>query len=59
MAVPQQHDNLPGQMSSREQDVPSLFSDFDLYLFGQGKHYRLYEKSRVGWGESEGGKDGA
>ncbi|HEU0000703.1 MAG TPA: 1,4-alpha-glucan branching protein GlgB, partial [Ktedonobacteraceae bacterium] len=44
MAVPQQHDNLPGQMPSREQDVPSLFSDFDLYLFGQGKHYRLYEK---------------
>ncbi|WP_448561100.1 1,4-alpha-glucan branching protein GlgB [Trichothermofontia sp.] len=22
----------------------SLFSDFDLYLFGQGKHYQLYEK---------------
>lgn len=41
MAVPQQHDNLPGQMPSREQDVPSLFSDFDLYLFGQGKHFCL------------------
>ncbi len=26
------------------QDVPSIFSDFDLYLFGQGKDYRLYEK---------------
>src|SRR5215471_10194955 len=22
----------------------SLFSDFDLHLFGQGKHYHLYEK---------------
>lgn len=44
MAVPQRHDNPPGQMPPREQDVPSLFSDYDLYLFGQGKHYRLYEK---------------
>src|SRR5258707_329812 len=26
------------------QDVPSVFSDFDLYLFGQSKHYRIYEK---------------
>jgi 1,4-alpha-glucan branching enzyme len=43
MAVPQ-HEDLPGQMPLREQDVPSLFSDFDLYLFGQGKHYRIYEK---------------
>jgi 1,4-alpha-glucan branching enzyme len=25
-------------------DAPSLFSDFDLYLFGQGKHYHIYEK---------------
>jgi 1,4-alpha-glucan branching enzyme len=24
--------------------VPSVFTDFDLYLFGQGKHYRIYEK---------------
>ncbi len=24
--------------------VPSVFSDFDLYLFGQGKHYNIYEK---------------
>ena len=44
MAVPQRHDNLPGQMPLQEQDIPSLFSDFDLYLFGQGKHYRIYEK---------------
>jgi 1,4-alpha-glucan branching enzyme len=26
------------------QDVPSIFSDFDLYLFGQGQHYHIYEK---------------
>ena len=26
------------------QEVPSIFSDFDLYLFGQGKNYRVYEK---------------
>jgi 1,4-alpha-glucan branching enzyme len=44
MTVPQRHDVPPGHIASREQDVPSLFSDFDLYLFGQGKHYRLYEK---------------
>ncbi|MBO0793200.1 MAG: 1,4-alpha-glucan branching protein GlgB, partial [Ktedonobacteraceae bacterium] len=24
--------------------IPSLFSEFDLYLFGQGKHYHIYEK---------------
>ena len=29
--------------SSQEQDIPSIFSDFDLFLFGQGKHYRIYE----------------
>jgi len=27
-----------------DSDIPSIFSDFDLYLFGQGKHYRIYEK---------------
>ena len=27
-----------------EQTIPSIWSDFDLYLFGQGKHYHLYEK---------------
>ena len=27
-----------------DQTVPSLFSEFDLHLFGQGKHYLLYEK---------------
>src|SRR5579863_9623090 len=33
--------NAVGQASPA---VPSAFSDFDLYLFGQGKHYRIYEK---------------
>jgi 1,4-alpha-glucan branching enzyme len=28
----------------REQDIPSILSDFDLHLFGQGKEYRIYEK---------------
>src|SRR5579863_4446708 len=27
-----------------QEGIPSLFSDFDLYLFGQGKNYRIYEK---------------
>ena len=26
------------------QVIPSIFSDFDLYLFGQGQHYHIYEK---------------
>lgn len=26
------------------EDAPSIFSDFDLYLFGQGKDYHIYEK---------------
>ena len=32
------------QQSDFQQEIPSLFSDFDLYLFGQGKNYRIYEK---------------
>ncbi len=44
MTLPQQHDNAPDDASTIEQDVPSIFSDFDLYLFGQGKDYRIYEK---------------
>ncbi|MEO7019466.1 MAG: 1,4-alpha-glucan branching protein GlgB [Ktedonobacteraceae bacterium] len=27
-----------------EPEPETIFSDFDLYLFGQGKHYHLYEK---------------
>src|SRR2546423_1585689 len=40
--VPQQAGE--GARTSSTQDVPSIFSDFDLYLFGQGKHYHIYEK---------------
>src|SRR5947209_419374 len=43
MTVPQQ-DNVPDNTSTTEQDAPSIFSDFYLYLFGQGKNYRIYEK---------------
>ena len=39
-----QHDSLSDQDSSQEQDIPSILSDFDLYLFGQGKDYRIYDK---------------
>ena len=38
MTIPQQQDNPP------EQAFSSIFSDFDLYLFGQGKHHRIYEQ---------------
>lgn len=43
MTAPQ-HDDMPDAASTLEQDTLSIFSDFDLYLFGQGKHYRIYEK---------------
>ena len=43
MTVPQQ-DDVPDNTSITQQDTPSIFSDFDLYLFGQGKNYRIYEK---------------
>jgi 1,4-alpha-glucan branching enzyme len=43
MAVPQKDDEaLDSVLTTRE--VPSIFSDTDLYLFGQGKEYRIYEK---------------
>jgi 1,4-alpha-glucan branching enzyme len=41
--IPQQSGDGTSSASST-QDVPSVFSDFDLYLFGQGKHYHIYEK---------------
>src|ERR1700676_2597693 len=45
MTVPQQQDNVPEDTpNSKEEAIPSIFSDFDLYLFGQGKNYRIYEK---------------
>jgi Carbohydrate-binding module 48 (Isoamylase N-terminal domain) len=40
----QQHDSLPDHAFLREQEIPSILSDFDLHLFGQGKEYRIYEK---------------
>ncbi len=43
MSTPQP-DNAPEGTSTMDSDIPSIFSDFDLYLFGQGKHYRIYEK---------------
>ncbi len=42
--IPQQSDNSSDHTSDINQKIPSIFSDFDLYLFGQGKNYRLYEK---------------
>lgn len=43
MSMPQQPENELEQVIPTP-DVPSSFSDFDLYLFGQGKDYRIYEK---------------
>lgn len=48
MTIPQ-HDNLGNDtpsiiQTSTEPEVLSIFSDFDFYLFGQGKNYRIYEK---------------
>src|SRR5438477_3838536 len=39
-----QPDNAPEGTSTIDSNIPSIFSDFGLYLFGQGKHYRIYEK---------------
>src|SRR6266567_9343201 len=51
MTISHQHDNVsngndtsPAKQTSTEQEPLSIFSDFDLYLFGQGKNYRIYEK---------------
>src|SRR5579859_2276978 len=44
MTVPQEHDNMQDDRATSERAAPSLLSDFDLYLFGQGKDYRVYEK---------------
>ncbi|MEO8970744.1 MAG: 1,4-alpha-glucan branching protein GlgB [Ktedonobacteraceae bacterium] len=45
MTVPEQND-VPDETPATvtQDEVPSIFSDFDLYLFGQGKNYRIYEK---------------
>jgi 1,4-alpha-glucan branching enzyme len=44
--IPQQPGGDPGRgiYPEIEPGVPSLFSDFDLYLFGQGKQYHIYDK---------------
>jgi len=39
-----QHDLRQERSVMTEPEQESIFSDFDLYLFGQGKHYHLYEK---------------
>lgn len=44
MTVPRQDNNSSDEVQAIAQEVPSIFSDFDLYLFGQGKHYQIYEK---------------
>ena len=44
--IPQQPGGDHGQGANPEIEpgIPSIFSDFDLYLFGQGKQYYIYEK---------------
>jgi 1,4-alpha-glucan branching enzyme len=37
-------ENRPTQLQSEDTANASIFSEFDLYLFGQGRHYLLYEK---------------
>ncbi len=36
--------NAQESATTSEQAIPSILSDYDLYLFGQGKHYQIYEK---------------
>ncbi|HLX39651.1 MAG TPA: 1,4-alpha-glucan branching protein GlgB [Ktedonobacteraceae bacterium] len=45
MTVPEQNDVPDGTpAAAMQEEIPSIFSDFDLYLFGQGQNYRIYEK---------------
>ena len=39
-----QFNKAQNETSMKESEIPSVFSDDDLYLFGQGKEYRIYEK---------------
>jgi len=39
-----QFNKAQNETSMKESEIPSIFSDDDLYLFGQGKEYRIYEK---------------
>ena len=42
--IPQNPDSDSEHALTTAQTFPSILSEFDLYLFGQGKHYHLYEK---------------
>jgi 1,4-alpha-glucan branching enzyme len=44
MSASEEENALESAANNKEQDIPSFLSDFDLYLFGQGKHYQIYEK---------------
>jgi 1,4-alpha-glucan branching enzyme len=44
MKVSSEHEDKANNQVMIAPKVPSIFSDFDLYLFGQGKDYRVYEK---------------
>src|ERR1700737_491615 len=39
-----EQENAQESAIGNEQNIPSYLSDYDLYLFGQGKHYQIYEK---------------
>src|SRR5947199_1836193 len=39
-----QFNKAQNDASMQGSESPSIFSDDDLYLFGQGKEYRIYEK---------------
>src|SRR5438874_6206946 len=42
--TPQHSGNEAASASINQRETSSIFSEFDLYLFGQGKSYRIYEK---------------
>jgi 1,4-alpha-glucan branching enzyme len=44
MTVSSEHNDRANNKVLIAAGVPSIFTDFDLYLFGQGKNYRIYEK---------------
>lgn len=39
-----EQENVLSSASNIEEEIPSFLSDYDLYLFGQGKNYQIYEK---------------
>src|SRR6266849_4451185 len=44
MMTEPQFNEVKHDTPTKESEIPSIFSDDDLYLFGQGKEYRIYEK---------------